>query len=231
MPLDIVLVTGPMVGVSSWAPTADRLRASGARVQVPDVFGSLGRVPAWRGWTAHLVDLISRDGEPILVGHSAASTLVADMATKIAARGLIIVDGSLPPVSGPVPPVRPSFRDFIFTHADEDGRLPPWSRWWQNDPVLVARNGLDILSRDAEAFAAFETSLPRMTVGWFNDAIELAAWIISPPDTSARPNFSTRRRTTPRAAAGRSGGSMAPIFIRRCSRKKRRKRSKQSAAN
>jgi hypothetical protein len=40
----------------------------------------------------------------------------------------------------------------------------------------LSRVGLDILSRDAAAFARFESGLPRMHVGWFDDAIELADW-------------------------------------------------------
>ena len=36
--------------------------------------------------------------------------------------------------------------------------------------------GLDILARDAGAFARFENGLPRMHIGWFDDAIELASW-------------------------------------------------------
>src|SRR5260221_6204554 len=121
MQANIVLVTGPMVGTSSWAPTADRLRASGARVQVPDVLASLGSAPAWSAWTSHLANLIiSPDEKPILIGHSLASTLVADLATKIPVRGLIIVDCDMPPVRGPVVPGKPVLREFVSGLADEN---------------------------------------------------------------------------------------------------------------
>jgi hypothetical protein len=70
------------------------------------------------------------DEEPFLVGHSSASTLVADLATKMPVRGLIIVDGDIPPASGSAAPVRASFREFISGLADQDGLLPPWSQWW-----------------------------------------------------------------------------------------------------
>jgi hypothetical protein len=36
--------------------------------------------------------------------------------------------------------------------------------------------GLDVLARDAAAFARFESGLPRMHISWFDKAIELADW-------------------------------------------------------
>jgi hypothetical protein len=173
--LPIVLVTGPMVGTSSWAPTAARLRAAGNHVEVPDVLGSLGRVPAWSAWTSHLIDLIDTSLKPILIGHSAASILVADMATKMPVRGLVIVDGHIPPASGPTPPFLPSRRAFLDSLANEEGLLLPWSQWWK-DPQFAGIMGVDRLARDAKAFALFETELPRMARSWFDDAIDLAAW-------------------------------------------------------
>jgi Alpha/beta hydrolase family len=166
MQSDIVLVTGPLVGASSWAPTADRLRAAGARVQVPDVLTRSGSAPSWSTWTSHLADLVSVDEEPILVGHSSASTLVADLATKIPVRGLIIVDGDIPPASGSAPPVRVTLHEFIAELADEDGLLPPWSQWWLKDRRRAQLVGIDTLALDHESFEAFEKGLPRMTLGW-----------------------------------------------------------------
>jgi Alpha/beta hydrolase family len=176
MQTNIVLVTGCMVGASSWAPTADRLRASGARVQVPDVLALLGRAPAWSAWTSHLVGLIATDGEPFLVGHSLASTLVAELATKIPARGLIIVDGYVPPARGLVPPGNATFRAFVKGLADEGGALPLWSQWYGGDPARARRVGIDALAHDADAFERFEKGLPRINASWFDDAIDLAPW-------------------------------------------------------
>lgn len=176
MQSSIVLVTGPLVGASSWALTADRLRAAGARVCVPDVLVALGAAPSWRAWTSHLADLVSVDEEPVLVGHSSASTLVADLATKMPVRGLIIVDGDIPPASGPALPIRASFREYITSLADKEGLLPPWSQWWLKDRRRAQLVGIDALALDAQAFESFEKGLPRMTLSWFDDAIDLAPW-------------------------------------------------------
>lgn len=173
---DIVLVTGPLVGASSWAPTADRLRAAGARVHVPDVLTRLGSVPLWSAWTSHLAEMTPFDEAPILVGHSSASTLVADLATKVRVRGLIIVDGDIPPASGSAPPIRAALREFIGGLADENGLLPPWSQWWAKDPRRAQLVGIDALALDPESFFSFEKELPRMTLSWFDDVIDLAPW-------------------------------------------------------
>ena len=53
-PPEFVLITGPMVGTSSWAPTAERLRNQGARVEVPDAVDPSRRMPPWRDWTSKL---------------------------------------------------------------------------------------------------------------------------------------------------------------------------------
>jgi hypothetical protein len=172
----IVLVAGPLVGASSWEPTASRLRAAGARVQIPDVLARAGRVPSWREWTSYLLDQSSAGEAPILIGHSSASTLVVDLATKMSVRGIIIVDGDIPPASGLAPPVRPALRNFIAGLADENGLLPPWSQWWVNDISRAELVGVDVLRRDPQAFRSFEMDLPRMTLGWFDDAIDLAPW-------------------------------------------------------
>src|SRR2546430_2113594 len=100
----IVLVAGPLVGASSWEPTASLLRAAGARVQIPDVLACAGAVPSWSKWTSRLLDQFSPQEAPILIGHSSASTLVVDLATKMRVRGVIIVEGDIPPASGLAPP-------------------------------------------------------------------------------------------------------------------------------
>jgi hypothetical protein len=176
IPAEFVLITGPMVGASSWAPTAERLRSQGARVEVPDAVGPSHRMPPWRDWTSRLLEQIDVAGTPIIVGHSAASTLAAELATRMPARGLIIVDGDIPAASGSVPPVtRQPFRRLIDSLADEAGALPPWSHWF-TDPQRAALSGLDILKRDPAALAAFERDLPRITIDWFDDTIKLAPW-------------------------------------------------------
>jgi pimeloyl-ACP methyl ester carboxylesterase len=132
--------------------------------------------PAWSDWTRSLLDRIAPTGDSILVGHSSASPLVAELATKLPARAIIIVDGEIPPSHGAASPVRPALREFIRGLADAAGTLPIWSKWFSGDEHRISLVGLDILARDPVAFAQFEGGLPKMRVEWFDDTIELANW-------------------------------------------------------
>jgi hypothetical protein len=102
--------------------------------------------------------------------------LVADLASKLATRGLIIVDGDIPPAIGTAPPVRPALRDFIAGLAGPDGTLPAWSRWFRDDQPRASLVGIDILARDPVALSQFERELPQLNIGWFDDTIDLAGW-------------------------------------------------------
>jgi hypothetical protein len=169
-------VAGPLVRASSWEPTAECLRAAGCRVQVPDVLAHHHAPPSWSAWTARLLEHMTSCDEPIVVGHSSASALVADLATRLPVAGIIIVDGDVPPPQGAALPVRPALLDFIKGLVEPDGMLPIWSKWFARDPRRMSLVGLDILARDPTAFARFESGLPRMHIAWFDDAIELDGW-------------------------------------------------------
>jgi pimeloyl-ACP methyl ester carboxylesterase len=173
---DFVLVAGPLVRASSWEPTAKHLREAGWRVQVPDILAYHAVPPAWRAWTRSLLDHIAPADELVVVGHSSASVLAADLAIRLPTRSLIIVDGEVPPSQGPASPVRPALRDRIQSLAEPDGSLPVWSKWFSGDAERTSLVGLDILASDPLAFAQFENELPKMQVDWFDDTIELASW-------------------------------------------------------
>ena len=176
MSSDFILVAGPLVRASSWEPTAGHLRAAGHRVQVPDVLAYHDAPPAWRAWTSHLLEHVTAANEPFVVGHSSASVLVAELATKLPVKGVIIVDGEAPPSQGAASPVRPALHGLIKGLAAADGTLPIWSRWFAGDARRMSVVGLDILSNDPAAFARFEAELPGMHVGWFEDTINLTNW-------------------------------------------------------
>lgn len=176
MRANVILIPGPPVRASSWEPTARTLREAGCLVHVPDVLAHHRFPPAWSAWTRHLLDHIGPTDQPVLVGHSSASALVADLATKLPSCSLIVVDGDIPPPQGAASPVRPALREFIQGLADATGTLPVWSRWYQGDAQRTSLIGLDILARDPVALAQFESGLPKLPLAWFEDTIELAPW-------------------------------------------------------
>jgi hypothetical protein len=164
-----------MVRASSLEPTARHLRELGYRTQLPDVLAYNQAPPPWNEWTSHLLPLIDASTRTVLVGHSSASVLVADLAAKLPCQCLIIIDGDVPPSKGMVTPIRPALHDLIRSLARPDGSLPIWSRW-QGDERRAALVGLDILRRDPAALTEFESGLPNFFVEWFDDVIELANW-------------------------------------------------------
>jgi hypothetical protein len=143
---------------------------------VPDILAHHASPPAWNAWTRSLLDHIAPGRELVVVGHSSATTLAADLATKLRAGGIIMVDGDVPPSHGAASPVRPALHDLIRGLASADGALPIWSKWFSGDARRTALVGLDILASDPVAFARFESELPAMRVDWFDDTIELASW-------------------------------------------------------
>jgi hypothetical protein len=173
---DFVLVAGPPVRASSWEPTARHLREAGCRAETPDLLAHDQPPPPWRSWNARLMTHITAGRDSILVGHSSASPLVADLATRVPCRAVIIVDGEVPPKEGAAAPVRPGLRDFIRSLAQSNGTLPIWSRWFAGDARRASLVGIDALARDPVAFAEFENGLPTLAVDWFDDTIELANW-------------------------------------------------------
>ena len=128
MSLHFILVAGPLVRASSWEPTAECLRAAGCHVQVPDVLAHHHVAAFLERMDLDLLEHVTRGHEPIVVGHSSASALAADLATRLPARGIIIVDGDVPPSRGAAFPVRPALHDFIKGLVEPDGMLPIWSQ-------------------------------------------------------------------------------------------------------
>lgn len=171
---DFVLVHSPLVRTSSWEPTARELRLRGFNVEVPDLVSESGAVPPWRDWPPLLSATIMPDAAPILVGRSAAGALIAAMAARIAARGLIFVDAQIPHAQGPTAPVEASFLTYIDTLVLPGGMLPPWSQWWPPDVM-------EVVIPDATLRKSFEAGLPRLPRAWFDDSFDLAPW----PDVQA----------------------------------------------
>ena len=171
---DLVLVTerwsAPRVG---GRPRTGFGSCAGWRVHVPDVSAISGTLPHWRELAAQYAKLLSLDEAAVLIGHSLATVVIVDLAARVPARGLIMVDGEVPPASGAVAPGRDFFGVFVAYIADRDGRLPRWSEWPYPRPDLI---GIDALAQNTDALAAFEKDQPHVSLAWFDDAIDLLPW-------------------------------------------------------
>jgi pimeloyl-ACP methyl ester carboxylesterase len=157
------------------SPTADRLRARGMNVQVPDVLGASGSMPRWSEWPEQLETLIALEGDTILVGYSASADLAAALASRLPTRGIIFLDGVIPVASGPAQPGSGRLRALVRNIASEDGQLPSWLDWFPTDN-LKSIIGIDELALDEAAYQAFLCEQPAVALDWFDDTIDIAAW-------------------------------------------------------
>lgn len=165
---EIILVHGSLVGPGTLEPTANVLRQHGHRVQVPTV--PAGTMPAWRDWPEILLsDLLPDTEAPVVIGHSMGSRLAARLVAPLGASAFIVLDGDIPPETGPVPPVQTSFLALVDRLPQADGMLPPWHEWWSTDPL-----------EGAEVDEAFKNQLflevPRLPRLWFDDSFEMTPW-------------------------------------------------------
>ena len=215
MPLNFVLVPGPLVRASSWAPTARLLRDAGHHVQIPDVLDDAQPPPAWRAWTSHLLHRITPCHAPILVGHSSASALVADLAHRLPCRCIVIVDGDVPPSQGAASPVRRALRDYMgasqpATERFRSGRdgspatpsahAPSGSTCWRRTRSPSRRSNADCRACRSTGSTIRSTSPAGIT--------------FRPGSFNARLFMTTRPRRRS-GADGRSTGSTARISTRR----------------
>jgi hypothetical protein len=171
-----VLVHSPSVGPATWAPVADRL---------PDaVVPSLVDVadappPYWPRVVAIVraaIDALPAGRPVIVVAHSNAGLfvpLIVEASTRPVA-GCVFVDAALPARSEATPVADPDLLDFLTPKADADGRLPPWTSWWDSADVAA-------LFPDPSTQAAVEAEEPRLPLDYYRQQIPVS------PGWSRRP--------------------------------------------
>ncbi|HEX9032955.1 MAG TPA: alpha/beta hydrolase [Streptosporangiaceae bacterium] len=165
-----VLVHSPSVGPATWQPVADRLRKLGYGVAVPSLLGVAdGEPPYWRrvvaAVTAGLAD--AEPAEPlVLVAHSNAGVFV-----PVILEGLvrpvacsIFADAAIPG-PGDVTPMAPDdLLAFLRGLAGADGRLPPWTDWWDEQDVAP-------LFPSAQARQAIAAEQPRLPLAYYLEQV------------------------------------------------------------
>ena len=138
-----VVLPSPLLPARAYAPLAHALgrRGWGAVVaavpEAPD--GPDLVLAAYRdAVTSHRADLV--------VAHSNAGRYA------VAAAGgapVVYVDAALPPEHGDATLAPEGLLDHLAGLADDDGLLPPWTRWWGDDEVGAVRgHGLAERGRD-----------------------------------------------------------------------------------
>jgi pimeloyl-ACP methyl ester carboxylesterase len=173
----LLFVHSPLVGPSTWAATAQVLKTRGFRCQLPDLRHVFTvNPPYYPKLAAAAAEAVAGSDPVVLVGHSAAGSLLPAIADEIAGRtrGAIFIDALLPhPARSWFDTAPPALRRQLQGMAD-GGLLPPWSDWFP--PGAIEK-----LLPDPALRRAFVEEIPRVPVSYFAEpAPATRSWDVVP---------------------------------------------------
>ena len=164
-----MLVHSLLLGPRTWAPVAARLAASGAAAMVPSLMDVADADPPFWPHVANEVNEAVRrlpHGQPVVVvAHSNAGLFVPVIVSEARrpVAGCVFVDAALPQRSGPTPAASPERLSLLRTKVTE-GRLPPWTTWWDEDDVAA-------LFPDPRTRSAVSAEQPRLPLSYYEQQI------------------------------------------------------------
>jgi hypothetical protein len=174
-----VLVHSTLLGPASWAAVADQLTGAGEEVVVPSLLGFAdGGPPYWPRVAAAVATALgglSPEREVVLVLHSNAGLLAPVLVVHVGrpVRACLFVDASLP-ARGSATPVASEEWLAQLREKAVDGRLPPWSQWWDQDEMAE-------LYPDAETRARVSAEEPSLPLDYYEQQIPvLSGWAAGP---------------------------------------------------
>jgi hypothetical protein len=163
VPARFLVLPSPLLGPVSYQPLAEALRGRGHRASVAECGAPIRPERLVDDWSA------AAERADVLIAHSNAGYLAADVSANVGGRALLFMDAALPPASGPTMLAPPEFLDVLRDRAGADGRLPPWTRWWPAEDMAALLPGPWFERVDSAAphvdLAYFETELVPPT-GW-----------------------------------------------------------------
>jgi len=174
-----VLIHSPSVGPLTWAPVADRLRARGHESIVPSLLDvAEAAAPFWPRVVEDVTAATRRlnpDRSVLLVAHSNAGLFVPLLVTHAdrPVSGCLFVDAALPAPADSTPVVAAELLDLLRSKVT-DGRLPPWTEWWDEADVAP-------LFPDPETRAAVTAEQPRLPLAYYEQTVPVpAGWDTHP---------------------------------------------------
>lgn len=158
----LALLPSPLLGPVAWRPVAGELRDRGLAVVLADLpSGAEHPRDVLAGFTAALAGL----GDLVLVPHSNAGLYAPALASALPVSATVFVDAALPLSGHETPLAPPDLRAFLAGLADDQGRLPPWSRWWDSDGLFP----------DAATRRAVQAAEPRLPLSYFDGMLPVPA--------------------------------------------------------
>lgn len=168
------LVHSPSVGPGTWLPVAGRLHEAGHAAVVPSLLGVAdGGAPYWpRVVQAVRAGLAGTGpGEPVvLVPHSNAGLFAPVIARDLGRPvvQIIFADASVPEPSGSMPLAEEEFLPFLRGLADDAGRLPRWTDWWDEQDVAP-------MLPDPQVRRTVIDEQPRLPLDYYIDRVPVPA--------------------------------------------------------
>lgn len=160
-----LLIPSPLLGPATWRPVEAWLRSQGHDARAVD----LGPPPRTAARVLDAVTAAAADHPVVLVPHSNAGLYAPHLATLVDARATVFVDAALPATEAEgldTPLAPPAFLDFLRSLTDDDGLLPPWTRWWDDVTELFP---------DAATREAVERDQPRLPLTYFTSRVPVPA--------------------------------------------------------
>jgi len=161
----LVLVSSPALGPQVWRSTGTELSSRGWRVTYAPRVATAPETAA--DFIRALVTAIPTDHDVVLVPHSNAGLYVPALVERHQVVGSVFVDAGLPSLAGRTPLAPPNLYEFLRKLADADGRLPPWTEWWDE-----ATAGL---FPDATVRRAVEAEQPRLPLSYFAGSVHASS--------------------------------------------------------
>lgn len=173
-PPRFVLLHSPSVTPATWAPVAAQLRGRGCQVSVPGLLGVAdGGPPYWPRVVAAVAAGLAaagREEKLVLVAHSNAGVFAPLLSQQLPQQVIcsVFADAGVPPVSGEQPMAPPEFLPFLRDLAGPDGRLPPWSQWW-DEPEIAP------MFPSREVRAEVTAAEPRLPLDYYTEQVPVPA--------------------------------------------------------
>lgn len=162
----LALLPSPLLGDAVWRPVASVLIELGWNAEAVQLAG-----PAptnVQDATDSYLEALRNDEAYVLVPHSNAGLYVPALAEQRRVEAVVFVDASVPPVEGGFVPTLPAeFRDAVAAKADDQGKLPVWTAWW-DEPEMAS-----LFPDEATRFAV-ERQQRRLPLAYFEDAVRVA---------------------------------------------------------
>lgn len=169
--MTFLLLPSPLLPPWVYRPLAEALARAGAPARVAEVGDPCSPEAVVREWR----HTVATEPPGVLVAHSNAGLLapLVRPAAPAPAVPTVFLDAALLPESGRTRLAPASLREHLARLADDQGFLPPWTRWWPPGALdgVVPPDLLGTLDRDC----------PRLPLAYFDHEVS------APPGWAAAP--------------------------------------------